>query len=151
MSAHGTTDRLDSLMFAVADMLGLTLYMDAGGTKAEGSMVKEISMGPWKGKTHVLALTDVIGTDSVGVLVKLRKALWMYVVSFHAPGGNQLYAFLFDGPKAGAKTGQMDTFVTGDIQQTLAKIKPHTRAGFRFNRNSWGNVDVADLDGQAFH
>lgn len=140
----------DALLFSVADMLDLTLYMNAAATSAEGSMVKQVSMGPWKGKAHVYVQTDFIEAKAVGVLVKVRKSLWMYVVSFHpkSGGGARLVAYFFDGKKAGAKTGNLKDFCPGSYGKMMVKIKPHVGAVYEFTLQSWSRIDAANLDGE---
>lgn len=146
----GAQITMDSLMFNVADTLDLTLYMNAEGKSAEGSTVKKIAVGPWKGKTHVYAQTDVVSNDTVAVLVKIRKSLWAYVVSYkpRVGGVSRLVMIPFDGKKAGAKTGNLKAFCTGDLGKTMAKVSPFIGAAFEHKMSKWSRVDADVLVGE---
>ena len=144
-----TSPRTDQLLFAIADALDLTLYSTHHGTSVDGSRVKTIHMGPWEGKLHCYAKSDFINEDSVGVLVKIRKNLWAYVLCFETNSGmgRGMHLYMFDGKAAGAKTGDLPGFCTGSWQKTWAKIEPHVKATFHWRDERW-EPHVSSLDGQ---
>lgn len=138
----------DSHLFALADTFGMTLYYDSGLEEADASIERTVKLGPWTGNAKVRLITDFVTAGGAGALVKLRKALYAYALTFKSGDTRRIMMILFDGKAAGLRTGEMRKFLTGDPAKTMDKVKPYIGAAFEFINNEWVPADVADLDGQ---
>lgn len=139
-----TTEIDTTCMFPVADALQLRLYDDGSG-RLVAHQSKKIRLGPWEMMFDLMVLSDKISHTESGTLVKIRKKVWAYL--FYRMKDRTLHMVLFDGAAAGAKTGNIAGFSTGDIEATLAKIAPFATARFASKENSgWVPYEVGNLD-----
>lgn len=132
------------LLFLAADTLGTTLY-EVDNDLVRGAKTQKVKMGFWELSLDTIICSDEMNTQEVGVVVRLRKDAWMYLV-VHADG--TMEAHLFDGGMLQLKSKDVSKVGMNSIKATLKKIKPLERQVLYYTpvTDTWGTKDALYME-----
>jgi hypothetical protein len=130
----------------------LTLYpiVDTLGTRLQGrdpynlSGTKkfDLKLGPWTLPFNLYVATDVVGEKASSAIVRFKGDLFGYIVS----RPHELKLYLFDKTKVGLDSAEfVDLWVTRNINETLAKLRPGLALALQFNEQekAWSPLNEA--------
>lgn len=105
-------------------------------------------IGPWKSRFWMWGHFDVYKENESAVLVKFRKSLWAYVVTWTPNIGSspELFMVLFDGTQADIHTNEIAEWGCKSVPETLKKIGPAAKQVLRFNGTKWEESNAGYLD-----
>ena len=129
----------ETLLFRVADTLALPIHLVEDRYRAAGQ--KEMRIGPFHLKAEVVAVSDSVEDNRVSFLVRLKGALWMYMIYTKDTEA----ALVFDGDALHLKVKDMAEFCTGNTGTTLKKLAPAIRARFFYSDNAWRKQDAGAM------
>jgi hypothetical protein len=107
------------LLFPVADMLQTTLHLIGDGYKSHA--VAHSKVGYWKLDCEMAVKSDVLTEEVASFFVKVRKNLWLYVIS--SSRGNKLNCIVFDAGLAKMSPSFMATACgQGNLNATIKRL-----------------------------
>lgn len=134
------SQQIEQMLFPLADALQTTLEIDSNG--AVGQMSRIVPLGPWSLQLSGKITTLVYTPQLVAVVVHVRKDLYLLMAT--TKQGHELRAVMFDGAKAGVKSG----VVPGNLKKAFANIKLAAQTFLKYDHpsESWRPINAFDLD-----
>jgi hypothetical protein len=132
------------LLFPVADALQVALHLIGDGYKAGAP--RKTKIGQWEISMDMKVKSDVLSDFAASFFVRVRKNLWLYVVSYGF--GTKLKCVVFDASVAKIQNGFMETPCTqGDLSVTLKRLSAIGGQVFNYDDGTakWEPSDLDDL------
>lgn len=133
---------LTSHIYDAADAFDVRLNKTAAGYQGFTSKKHNI-VNFWKFETDLVIQSDSVKDRMNSFFVRFSGNLWGYFISTH----KGLWLWYFDGDRAKVRIGDIASFKTGDIKQTLKKLQPAGRDAYTFDPNTqtWIPFDVTNM------
>lgn len=119
----------DELVYMLADILEIPLHRVGDGIKAATKVQQDV--GPFVLDFEIMAKSDVLSLEESSMLVRIGKALWMYVI---VDDKKNAKLYVFNGDVAGLTKSLMTTpCENGSVDATLKKITKAQGIPYAFN------------------
>lgn len=112
--AHGVSAELENRIFAIADTIGTTVYLEAGGLKGQVSHL--LNFSGVKVKHTLTIIASILTADRTGVLVRGPGNLLFFVLKSNA---SAVQCHVVDASKLQGDPAEM--FNTGKLDQEVLK------------------------------
>lgn len=129
----------NTAVLSLVDASQIPLHLEAEGSYS-GTKTFQMRLGPWEFDTIAELTTDYVGAHEASAFLNFCGDVWGYMVADQM--GHRLRMVIFDGGVAKMK---QDKARTGNIDTTLAKLKPTIKAAFEYKKPNWHPIPHADL------
>jgi hypothetical protein len=134
----------EACLYQVADALQMAIHLVGKGYKAHTP--REVKVGPWKFKMDMQVKSDVLTDGVASFFIKVRKDLWLYMVSYDR--GGKLKCLVFDAAQAKIANGYLATACgDGNLKLTLTRLLQSSAIVLEFDQSSyvWAASNMKDV------